>query len=1033
MEDALVHETFTVVGTIRSPMYVTTERGTASLGTGAVHAYLYLPAEAFDMEVYPAAYLTVEGAEEMTAFYASYDDYIDSVMDALEPFGEVRATLRYDELMAEANGELADAEAEFADAKAKVAAELADAEAELADARKKLDDGWKEYNDGREEFFAEKAKGEQDLIDAENTLTQAYADLTQGELDYEQGLIELEDGKAELAAAEKELKDAYDSLSAAGHQMAAGKTALESAQSQLNSLASAVAGPLGVSAETLLNDLVSDSPTMLASANMVLGGMKTTLENNITSAQQSIDMIDLALQDPALSDAERDAYLAQRDTAVQQKAALEEQYHSLHIDGSFVTAEYLASAQKEINAGWEEYNAGASAVRGGWEAYRKGHDEWSKGMEELAEAEATLADAREELDQGWIDYEQGLVDLEEGKVTFADEIAKAETDLADARSELLRGETEYNDGYAEYRDGKQEAETEIADAEEKIADARREISEIEHGEWYIFSRSYNPGYTGFGQDADRMGNLADIIPLIFFLVAALVCLTTMTRMVEEHRVEIGSLKALGYGRAAISMKYLGYGLLPSIFGSIIGLAIGYTLFPTMIFTAYQLMYELPPIQLYMYFDITVWSLLAGVACTTVSTLGACLATLRASPAALMRPKTPKAGKRILLERITPLWKRMKFTYKVTARNLLRYKKRFFMTVAGIGGCTALIVVGFGVRSSLLVTVTRQYEDLLHYTAQLSLSESVLEEDREAVESFISHDDRISDFTAIRMIPATAMTDAYSITAYAEVIDPAVASRFMTMVDYGTGEEITLTDEGAFIDLKLSELLEVGVGDTVFLDGDQRMEITVAGIFEHYMGHFVYMTPNYYESISGGETEHNSYLLTVAEDADPDALYEDLLTYDGIAAITSNHDTRETYEASTASIDFVVGIIILAAAALAVVVLFNLSNINITERQRELATIKLLGFQDGEVTAYLYRENVVLTLFGILFGIILGHYLHVYLIHSVEIDMMMFGRTTDPVSYLYAALLTMAFALLVNLMAHFKLKKINMVESLKSAE
>ena len=392
---------------------------------------------------------------------------------------------------------------------------------------------------------------------------------------------------------------------------------------------------------------------------------------------------------------------------------LQAQYDAMCIGGSFVTAEYMAFAQKELNAGWAEYHEGLAQLEAGRSSYLSGLAQLTAGKQELAEAEAALAAARAELDQGWLDYEQGLVDLAEGKVTFAEEIAKAETDLASARSDLLQGEADYREGYSAYLDGKQEAEEEIAEAEVKLADARREISEIEHGEWYIFSRSYNPGYTGFGQDADRMGNLAAVFPLIFFLVAALVCLTTMTRMVEEHRVEIGSLKALGYGAGAISMKYIGYGLLPSLAGGVLGLAIGYTLFPTMIFTAYQLLYEVPDIRLYAYGDVTLIALLAAVACTAVATLTACLATLRSTPAALMRPKTPKAGKRILLERITPLWKRMKFTYKVTARNLLRYKKRFFMTVAGIGGCTALIVAGFGLRSSLLITVTRQYEDLIH--------------------------------------------------------------------------------------------------------------------------------------------------------------------------------------------------------------------------------------------------------------------------------------------------------------------------------
>ncbi|HCC87012.1 MAG TPA: ABC transporter permease, partial [Prevotella sp.] len=300
--------------------------------------------------------------------------------------------------------------------------------------------------------------------------------------------------------------------------------------------------------------------------------------------------------------------------------------------------------------------------------------------------------------------------------------------------------------------------------------ARRKVADIDSCEWYIFSRSYNPGYTGFGQDADRMANLASVLPIIFFLVAALVCLTTMTRMVEEQRVQIGALKALGYSRLAISWKYIGYGLLPSVTGGVLGLVIGYILFPKMIFTAYQIMYQMPDIELHAYTDISLFSVLAAVACTTVATLWACLATLRETPASLMRPRTPKAGKRVFLEYIRPLWKRMSFTYKVTARNLFRYQKRFWMTVIGIGGCTALIIAGFGMRSSLLFTMSRQYDELFHYSAQVTLSDNALPEERAAVEDFLASDSRIVNYIPCAASSATAMTSRYSTTAYVEVME-----------------------------------------------------------------------------------------------------------------------------------------------------------------------------------------------------------------------------------------------------------------------
>lgn len=765
LSDALAQDTYTVVGTVRSPVYLAVERGTSTLGSGTVKAYLYLPREAFTLDYYTAAYVRVSGAAEMTAFYSDYDDYIDAVIDELEPFGDARSQLRHDDLVDEATEKLDDAQRELDDAKAEADEKLGDAQKELSDARKKLDDGWKEYYDGEEQ----------------------YAD----------GV--------------KELSDAY--------------------------------------------------------------------------------------------------------------------------------------------------------------------------------------------------------------------------------TELTDGERDYRKGLREYADGKAEADEKIADAQEKITDARRKVADIDSCEWYIFSRSYNPGYTGFGQDADRMANLASVLPIIFFLVAALVCLTTMTRMVEEQRVQIGALKALGYSRLSISRKYIGYGLLPSLVGGVLGLVIGYILFPKMIFTAYQIMYQMPDIELHAYTDISLFSVLAAVACTTVATLWACLATLRETPASLMRPRTPKAGKRVFLEYIKPLWRRMSFIHKVTARNLFRYQKRFWMTVIGIGGCTALIIAGFGMRSSLLFTMSRQYDELFHYSAQVTLADNALSEERAAVENFLEHDSRVVNYIPCAASSATVVTPSYSTTAYVEVMASDEIGNVVDLFDYKSGDPITMGDEGVYIDQKLSELLKVSVGDTFFLDGDVRGDVTVAGIYEHYTGHFIYMTPGYYENALHADGEPNAYLLNfTSDDTDTcNAIFEKLLDMSGVATTSRMRDTQDTYMHSMERVDFVVVIIILAAAALAMVVLFNLSNINITERQRELATIKLLGFYDGEVSAYVYRENIVLTLFGILLGCFMGHWLHIYLVRSTEIDLMMFGRQTATSAYVYAAILTMLFSVAVNILAHFRMKKIDMVESLKSAE
>lgn len=862
MDDALTDEQYTVVGTVRSPVYIAVERGTSSIGSGTVKAYLYLPRDAFALDYYTAAYARVTGAAEMTAFYDEYDDYIDDVIDTLEAFGDERAALRHDSLVAEATEKLDDAQQELDDAKAEADEELGKAQRELSDARKKLDNGWRDYR-----------SGQQELKDSRARLDEAYQSLRDGEQEYADGLAQYEASRREFE----------DQKAAAGAGMA-------------------------------------------------------------------------AVTDPAA----------------------------------------LAAMQQQME----------------------------QAQQQLDEAKAQLDAARAELDTGWQEYD-------DGEAQYASGAQK----LADAYRNLQKGEQDYRDGLNDYEDGKAEADEKIADAQEKITDARREVADIESCEWYLFSRSYNPGYTGFGQDAERMANLASVFPIIFFLVAALVCLTTMTRMVEEQRVQIGSLKAMGYSGLAISRKYLFYGLLPSLAGGVFGLVIGYILFPKMIFTAYQIMYQMPDIELRAYPEISIFSVLAAVACTTLATLWACLATLRETPASLMRPRTPKAGKRVFLEYVRPLWKRMSFTHKVTARNLFRYQKRFWMTVIGIGGCTALIIAGFGMRSSLLFTMSRQYDDLFHYSAQVTLSDNALSTERQAVEDFLAGDERIVSYVPCEASSATVVTPSYSTTAYIEVMASDEIGKVVDLFDYKSGDPITMGDEGVYIDQKLSELLKVSVGDTFFLDGDVRGDVTVAGIYEHYTGHFIYMTPGYYENALHADGEPNAYLLNfTSDDTDTcNAIFEKLLDMSGVATTSRMRDTQDTYMHSMERVDFVVVIIILAAAALAMVVLFNLSNINITERQRELATIKLLGFYDGEVSAYVYRENIVLTVFGILLGCFMGHWLHIYLVRSTEIDLMMFGRQTATSAYVYAAILTMLFSVAVNILAHFRMKKIDMVESLKSAE
>ena len=787
LSDALAQDTYTVVGTVRSPVYLAVERGTSTLGSGTVKAYLYLPREAFTLDYYTAAYVRVSGAAEMTAFYSDYDDYIDAVIDELEPFGDARAQLRHDDLVDEATEKLDDAQKELDDAKAEADEKLGDAQKELNDARRKLDDGWKDYYDGQQE-----------LKDARVELDDAKIELDDGEMQYLNGMEEYEDaldeyekGRAEYEDGLAQYEDGVKELESGEKKLAAGRSKLESGQQQLNSLAKTVTDALADAGSPyeggpgkLLDDLGRGDSAAIAATDRALNGMRAQLEGGIARAQGEIDKMQAQLTEvnetieqlskiPPETMTEKEAQTLARmqaakpeleagiATAQAQKAQMEQQLAQMQS----VSASSIAANKRELDNGWSEYYSGAAELDAGrkelLDAKKQLDDakaQLNDAPAQLADAKQELADARRELDDGWKDYY-------DGEAQYADGVKE----LSDAYTELTDGERDYRKGLREYADGKAEADEKIADAQEKITDARRKVADIDSCEWYIFSRSYNPGYTGFGQDADRMANLASVLPIIFFLVAALVCLTTMTRMVEEQRVQIGALKALGYSRLAISWKYIGYGLLPSLVGGVLGLVIGYILFPKMIFTAYQIMYQMPDIELHAYTDISLFSVLAAVACTTVATLWACLATLRETPASLMRPRTPKAGKRVFLEYIKPLWRRMSFIHKVTARNLFRYQKRFWMTVIGIGGCTALIIAGFGMRSSLLFTMSRQYDELFHYSAQVTLADNALPEERAAVEDFLAGDSRVVNYIPCAASSATVVTPSYSTTAYVEVL------------------------------------------------------------------------------------------------------------------------------------------------------------------------------------------------------------------------------------------------------------------------
>ena len=916
-QDSLTRTSYTIVGTVQSPLYVGTDRGSTTLGSGSIDAFVYIPGENFNLNVYTTAYFTGDGMEALNSYSQAYADQLSALVDSLDPLAQERASLRDEEVRSEAQKELDDARSELADAQK----ELDDAKKELDDARAELDSGWEDYESGL-------ATLEQEIKDGQAKLNAARSQLEESQTRYEQGKVDYQEGLAQYQEGQAAYEDNLAQLDAQQEEVAKGYEEYYDALKPF----------------------------------------------------EGTPMYDQMVEQLA-----------------PQKAKLDE-----------------ASAQ--IQAGYTQL------------AQVKTQLEESKA--ELDAAQAQLKDAAQQLDTGWAEYQSGQQTLDQ-------EEARGRSQLAEAKAELDDGEAEYQKGLEEYEQAKADAQPELEQAQADIDQGQKELDAMATCEWYVLGRDTNSGFVSYSQDAERVDNLSSIFPVIFFVVAALACLTTMTRMVEEQRTQIGSLKALGFSRLAISQKYIGYAFVASLVGGLIGLGIGATLIPAVIANAFQIMYAIPGLDYKMQLPLFVLAVLAAVACTTGAALWACLSTLIDTPANLMRPRAPKAGKRVFLEYIKPIWRRLSFTWKVSMRNLFRYQKRFWMTVIGIGGCTALIVTGFGLHESIFDVLDKQFDEISLYDATVGLDEDLTEEQKQGIENYLDGEEAVADymFTYQQMMDASTTGTSYDVYLFA-VDDVEEFGRFVDLRHRSDHSPVELDGSGVVIDEKLSELLGVSVGDTITLEGDQRVEAVVADITENYVYHYVYLTRDLYTQLFGEDYQNNVMLLAYQDGMGVDVsnqTSETLMKMDGVASYSYIATIRDSFEDSMDAINYAVVIIIVAAAALAFVVLYNLTNINITERRSELATLKVLGFYDGETTAYVLRENVFLTIFGVILGLVLGRFLHSWMVLTVEVDLVMFGRTAPAYAYVLAAALTALFSLIVNVAAHFRLKKIDMVESLKTVE
>ena len=1199
----LVTTEYTVVGTGRSPLYISFNRGNTTLGTGEVNGFGYVLPEDFDQEIYTQIYVTVHGAKGLTSYTDGYENLIAKIKDRVENIADDRCQIRLAAVKADAQEEINDAQKKLDDGKKEADEKLADAKEELDKGEKDLEDGRKEYEDGKsqlEDAKTELADGKKQLEDAKTELTDgknqledAKAQLADGKSQLESARSQLSSSKSQLDTARSQLDDGWSQVNAAKAQLADGQAQLDSAQKQVTSglaeleenqktldenkakladgkaqieageqqleaakqtlttkqseldqsKAEIIAGQQQIeSTRTQLNaqkQQITDGLSQVSAGEAQLQDGISALESakaQLTELQSQLEIVrasyNAALENPDASQEEIDILAAQVSALEEQEAAVSQQIQASEaqiesqrqqlaatrseLESGLAAVEnglsQLSQKESELNAGREQITAGQAEIDAGWiqiqeqentlaaskaeieageqelekgqkqlkaakkklnkaqkeidsnaetlaagqaeldanvaklndsEAqYASGLEQYNSGARQIAENEAKLTSGEQEIAENEAKLADGEKEIADNEKKLADgekEITDNEKKLQDAVKDLKKGEKDLADGKKEYEDAKKDAEDEIAENQQKLDDAKKELEDLEMPEWMVTDREELPEYTDYGDNADRLRNIGQVFPVIFFLVAALISLTTMTRMVEEQRTQIGTLKALGYKKSAIAAKYICYAFFATLLGSVLGMLIGEKIIPYIIITAYGIMYHnvANTISIDYQPGFALIASAASVVCTVGATLFASGKELQETPASLMRPPAPKEGKRVLLERLTFIWKHLSFSWKSTIRNLFRYKKRLIMTVFGIAGSMGLMLVGFGIQDSISDIAAIQYRELQHYDGMVIEDSDATEEEHAELFEYMKENEQIAHCNRVQMTKISAPKGSSNISIYLFV--PESLSEFardVTLKNRITGETYELTDEGAAISEKTASLLGLKVGDMIPLKkGDKEYKVRVAVITENYMSHYLYMTPRVYEQTFGEKPEYENIVFTMQEDCKDDLEMAGtrILANPGALSISYTSSLASQVDRMLSTLDAVILVLIVSAGMLAFVVLYNLNNINITERQRELATLKVLGFYDGEVSQYVLRENVILTVLGIMFGAVFGILIHRYVITTVEVDAVMFGRNIKPLSFLYSGILTSIFSIVVNGVMHFKLKTIDMVESLKSVE
>ena len=1007
-----------------------------------------------------------EGQEKLDDASAEIEENQQKLEDAKKELDDGEKEL------ADAQQKLDDAKKELQTARDKLTdgeAQLADGEAQAADGENQLADGWNTYYENAstlEEKSRELEEAEAQTADGENQIAEGWQELDTQKAALSDGRSQLEEGKAQIAQGRQQLTDGIAQTEAGIAQV---EQKIQEIEAGLPAVRDGIAKVTdGIhQAEAGIADLeqkqavvqagIAQLEEQLAAVPPEAEDIRQQLEEQLNEAREQEAQIEAGISAASgqLADLQNtlqqlEEQKAQMDNALPQlkeqqqtlPAALEELKKQL--DQLDAQAETLAEKEAELADGEDqiaqaevlltekeaELAAGKAQIEDGAAQLADGENQLDEARELLESKEQELADAKAQI-------AQSRKELEDGKAQLAD----GEKEIADGESEIEKNRKKLADGRREYEEKKADEDEKIADARQKVADGQKDLDDLEVPKWYILNRDFIQTYVEYEQDADRIKAIGDVFPAIFFLVAALICLTTMTRMVEEERTQIGTLKALGYSKLSIAAKYLCYALLASLIGSLAGLVAGQKILPPVIINAYGILYNnLPEAVAPLHAGYSISSTLLAIACTTAAAGIACYKELMSTPATLMRPAAPKSGKRVLLERVGIIWNHLSFTNKSTVRNLFRYKKRFFMTVLGIGGCMGLLLVGFGVKDSVRSIGTIQYNDLLSYHAEIVLEDKTTPEEKEEVMDAMEKDKDIKSFMAVYKTSMDIENEKEDVTKSAYVMVPENAKEFKKYADLRsrtTKEHYELSDDGIIISEKLAKLLDVKEGDTVVLKEEEtdHFEVKVSHITENYFLHYIYISPELYGKVFGETPEFVDYLTinTSTDSAFEDSMQEKYMAYDQVSEVSFITKTADRIANMLKSLDTVIYVLVIAAGLLAFVVLYNLNNINISERIRELATLKVLGFYDMEVSRYVLRENVCLTLIGCFLGIFFGKILHRFVILTAETDIMMFGRDIEIISFVYSILITLFFSAVVNFFMHFRLKKVDMVESMKSVE